>query len=442
MVVSQDITERRRAEDELAHQRRLLQDVIDSLGVMVSVKDADQRFLLLNRAYETSLGIRRDDFVGKTVHDLYAPADAARFAADDAEALASGSPVAAERTVTFADGLPHTSIITRSPLRGLDGSVYGLVAVGQDITDRKATEDELRQMTEQFETAFTAAPIGMAVVALDGHWLRVNPALCELLGYDEAELAEMTFQDVTHPDDLDADLEQADQLLAGEIDHYTMEKRYFTKRGHLIWVQLSGSLVRDDRGRPLHFLAQVQDVSERRRMETQLRELAEQDTVTDLFNRRRFEEELTRQVERCRRYGEQASLMLFDVDRFKAVNDRFGHRLGDAALRTIGRILRQRLRASDVVARIGGDEFGALMVNIAPDAARDLAEEVRATVAATPVTLARETTEISISIGLCPLDSATPDDQAALAAADQALYAAKALGRDRVEVAVPDQSTG
>ena len=138
----------------------------------------------------------------------------------------------------------------------------------------------------------------------------------------------LTFQDITHPADLTLDLNHLERLLSGEESSYTMEKRYVTKQGRLVWVLLAVSLVRDDAGEPSHFISQIKDITETREMEERLRELANHDPVTDLLNRRRFEDELVRQVGRCRRYGETACLLILDVDDFKGVNDALGHRIG------------------------------------------------------------------------------------------------------------------
>ena len=126
-----------------------------------------------------------------------------------------------------------------------------------------------------------------------------------------------------------------------------MEKRYFTAQGHLIWVGLAVSLVRDEAGRPVHFISQITDISERKRMETKLRRLADHDSLTGLWNRRRFEDELQRQVGRCQRYGERAALLLTDLDGFKDVNDTFGHKAGDDLLKVVATGLRARLRHTD-----------------------------------------------------------------------------------------------
>ncbi|MDE3243866.1 MAG: PAS domain S-box protein [Nitrospirota bacterium] len=148
-----------------------------------------------------------------------------------------------------------------------------------DVTARKRAEEALRLSTQQFSRAFDSAAIGMALVALDGHWLKVSQTVCEITGYSEEELHGKTFQDITHPEDLERDLAYVRQMLAGEIRWYQMEKRYFHKHGHAVWILLSVSLVRDAQGQPLQFIAQIQDITERKRIEAQAREGAKMEAV-------------------------------------------------------------------------------------------------------------------------------------------------------------------
>ncbi|MCP4297437.1 MAG: PAS domain S-box protein, partial [Proteobacteria bacterium] len=140
-----------------------------------------------------------------------------------------------------------------------------------DITEQKKTENALRISEEQFRGAFETAAIGIALVSPEGHWLRVNRALCEIVGYPEPELLTLTFQEITYPDDLEADLNYVNQMLAGEIPYYHMEKRYIHKKGHIIWILLSVSLVRNENGEPLHFISQIQDITDRKNAEVQTR---------------------------------------------------------------------------------------------------------------------------------------------------------------------------
>jgi PAS domain S-box-containing protein len=147
----------------------------------------------------------------------------------------------------------------------LDGFIW-------DISERKQIEDELKLSQQLFSNAFNTAPQGMALVSPEGRWLEVNDELCRMLGYNRAQLLAGDFQQITHPDDLADDLNNVKALLAGGINGYQMEKRYLDSQGRIIWVLLSVSLVRDSEGLPVHFVAQIQDFSERVTAERAMRE--------------------------------------------------------------------------------------------------------------------------------------------------------------------------
>ncbi|HVY08433.1 MAG TPA: PAS domain S-box protein [Burkholderiales bacterium] len=149
----------------------------------------------------------------------------------------------------------------------LEASVLKLRA---EMVLREAAEGAHAESQALFQNALESAPIGMSVVGLDGSWLRFNRAICKIVGYDERELSRLTFQDITHPDDLNADLDLVRQLLDGKINSYQMEKRYLRKDGAVVWVMLSASLVRDGNGRPLYFVAQIEDISGRRKVMQEL----------------------------------------------------------------------------------------------------------------------------------------------------------------------------
>lgn len=142
---------------------------------------------------------------------------------------------------------------------------------GSAPEEQPLTEVAGREALAVFETAFAQAPIGMALVGLDGRWTKVNAAICKITGWSEEDLLQRTFQDITHPDDLDADLAQIELLLTGQIDGYQMEKRYVTRLGEQIWVLLSVSLVRDAAGSARHFISQIEDISQRKEDERRMR---------------------------------------------------------------------------------------------------------------------------------------------------------------------------
>jgi len=139
-----------------------------------------------------------------------------------------------------------------------------------EVRERQHAHEALHESEARFRGAFDSAAIGMALVALDGRWLQVNPAICAIVGYAEAELLATTNQAITHPEDLHADLAFVQQILAGGIPTYQMEKRYIHKSGHLVWVLLSVSLVRDTHDQPWYFVSQIQDITPRKQAEAEL----------------------------------------------------------------------------------------------------------------------------------------------------------------------------
>lgn len=316
-----------------------------------------------------------------------------------------------------------------NPWRGGEtGEVLGGVAVARDITAAKRIETELREARERFERAFEDAPIGMALTGLDGSWLRVNHRVCEITGYSAEQLLSKTPQEITHPDDLEADLEHVQSLLDGEIREYQTEKRYIRADGSEVWIMLSVSLVRDAGGDPLHFIFQIEDISERKRMQKRLQWLADSDALTGVRNRRLLEQELFVAVKRCQRYGERAALLLLDLDDLKVVNDTHGHKVGDDVLRAVARAIEGRVRGSDSIARLGGDEFAVLMSHADRRATEALVGELAEAISECEVRAGGQTIRPSASIGYALIDEETADDEAVLIEADRAMYAAKHPG--------------
>src|SRR5829696_820565 len=146
----------------------------------------------------------------------------------------------------------------------------------RDVTERKRTEDALREMRDRFRSIFDHAPIGVAMVSIEGRYLQVNSSLCEILGYTEEELRALTWQEITHPDDLATSSAYARRIVEGEFPKYHLEKRFLHADGHTVWASLSVSLVRDAEGEPLYFVSQIQDVAERKRFEEALERLSQQ----------------------------------------------------------------------------------------------------------------------------------------------------------------------
>ncbi len=295
---------------------------------------------------------------------------------------------------------------------------------------RHRIELELRESHERFRQLFDFAPIGMALLEPDGRFVDVNPAFCALTGHTAAELCATTFAAITHPEDLDRDVELARRLLAGELERYEVEKRYRRAGGGEVWVLLSVSLVRAPDGTPRHFIAQAQDVSDRLRLERELRTQASRDPLTEVLNRRGFLDVLERRLQGRRRGSADGALLVLDVDGFKDVNDRFGHAAGDEVLRTLARRLAARLRRADTVGRLGGDEFAVLLADTDGDHAQHVARSLARLLCDPPVHVAATVVAPVLSVGAVVFERGEQRSAGELLdAADQAMYAAK--GRPR-----------
>jgi len=212
-------------------------------------------------------------------------------------------------------------------------------------------------LARRFEATFEQAAVGIVHVSPEGRFLRVNEKFCQIAGRGAAELYRCTFQDITHPDDVDADVEQFIALQAGEMDSYHMEKRYLRPGGEVIWINLTVSMVAHEDGSPDFFVAVAEDISRRKDAET----LALRDTLTGLPNRRAMVQRLELAVRALPEAESGLAVAYLDLDHFKQVNDRLGHAEGDACLIEVARAINGAVRQNDTLYRIAGDEFVLLL---------------------------------------------------------------------------------
>ena len=307
-------------------------------------------------------------------------------------------------------------------------------ATVRDVAERMHSQAALAEAEERFRSAFEEAPIGMALTSPDFRFLRVNRALCQITGYTPAQLEGLPVASITHPDDLKADWEARGAMLEGEMSSHRAERRYLHASGSAVWVMINSTLVRDADGVPLHFLSQMQDITERRRHEAELRHMADHDPLTGLLNRRSFERELERHVSYVERYGPKGAAIVLDLDHFKTINDTLGHSAGDELIVRVAHALRSRLRESDVLARLGGDEFAILLPEATPEEADGVAAAVLDAVRTLAVpTATGRTRTVTASLGMALFDAAHRlTGEEVLVNADLAMYDAKEAGRDQL----------
>lgn len=405
---------------------RLARILTASGEALVSI-GLDERIDAVNSRACELFGYREEEMVGMDPGQLL-PADQHHLREAAREAVVAGRPWRGESESLRRDGSRFWAAVTISPIFDEHGRLAGRSGLFRDITEAKAAERRLREANRRFQQTFEHAPIGMALVGVDGLFLEVNSALCDIAGYDRQALLAKTFQDITHPDDLDADLSLLQEVLLGTRTSYEMEKRYVRADGSIVWILLTVSLVRDEEGCPVHFISQVLDIDDRKAAETQLRVEADLDSLTGALTRRRFTEVLTAALASARRHREKAALLFVDLDRFKPINDRLGHQVGDELLRAVSAAVASRLRATDAFGRHGGDEFVILLDRVSGAQGRIVADELERTIAA--IAMGPERIGVTASIGVAELDGvglATAEE--ALAAADEAMYERKRAAR-------------
>ena len=257
--------------------------ILASTKYIVVTTDADGRVTSFNSEAESALGYAAAEVIGiESAIKWHDPSEVVvrtrQINAELGLALKPGFATFTARIARFGEDTSEWTFVrkdgTRFPvslnvtaLTDENGEITGYLGVAEDITERRAQQQALITSEETFRLAMENAPTGQALVSPDGRWLKVNGALCELLGYTPDALLKTDFQTITHADDLDADLALVGQVLSGEIGSYTLEKRYIRSDGRIIWGLLSVSLVRKADGTAHYFISQIQDITERREME-------------------------------------------------------------------------------------------------------------------------------------------------------------------------------
>jgi diguanylate cyclase (GGDEF)-like protein/PAS domain S-box-containing protein len=326
-----------------------------------------------------------------------------------------------------------TAFVVATPMIAIVYLTYRTYLKNIETVERHVAA--LRESEERFRSAFDYAAIGMALVSTEGRWLQVNRSLCAILGYAEPELLGMTFQEITHPDELASVLSHVRQMLEGTMPTCQTEKRYIHKDGHVVWIYLSISRVGGAQGADSRLIFQIQDITDRKLAERRLLHDAFHDALTGLSNRALFIDRLKLALARHKRLGADHFAVLFlDLDRFKVINDSLGHAIGDQLLVGIARRLETCLRPGDTVARLGGDEFTILLEDVTDSReVTAIAQRIQKELAL-PFNLGGHEVFTTASIGIAPstIGYERPDD--VLRDADTAMYRAKSLGKSRYEI--------
>ena len=368
------------------------------------------------------------------------PDDRARVTATVAHTVATGEPLDYDTRLVIGDDV-RLAHARGEVLLGRNGQPERVFGTLQDVTEQRRAEQDLYEAKERFRHAFDDAPIGVMLVELGpegfGRILQANRSACAITGYAPDALVDWEFAALVHPDDRRRHDRAAAGFGRGESPHYELETQYVHPDGRQVSVEVSASLVQDERGEALYAIVQVQDVTERKRGEEQLRHQALHDSLTGLANRALFQDRIDHSLRALARRPGHVAILFLDLDNFKLVNDTLGHQVGDELLLAVARRLGELTRPNDTVARLSGDEFGILCDQLGdPRDAIQIARRLT-DVLALPLQVGdRElVTTASVGIAMAAPDATT---DSLLRDADVAMYRAKSGGRGRYEIFDPD----
>lgn len=434
--IARDVTELRRTEEALRTTEHFLRTIIDEIPDPIVLKDAEAKFLLCNRAVATLYNTTPDAMVGKDDGDFGVPAEMANFFRENVlSIMARGeTQTVLEDSQDAVTGEVRRYRSIKKPLKDAQGNNQILV-VAQDITDITQTQEMLYESEQRLQFVLEITHEGVWDWHLPSGRVLHNAQWYKILRYgpDEIDDTVESFAALIHPKDKEAVWRKLDALLQGETDSYHSEHRLVCKDQTVIWAQDRGRVVeRDAQGKVVRVIGSFSDISAQKANQQQLEHIAHYDGLTDLPNRTLLADRMQQALVQARRRGTQLVIAYLDLDGFKTVNDLHGHDVGDRLLTVLATQFKSTLREGDTIARIGGDEFVAVFVDVVSVQSSIPLIQRLLDVASRPHSMDGLTLQVSVSIGISSFpQSAEADPDLLLRQADQAMYDAKIAGKNR-----------
>jgi diguanylate cyclase (GGDEF)-like protein/PAS domain S-box-containing protein len=448
ILISEVITERKQAEKALKKSEALYHGLVETSQDLIWQCDVEGRYTYLNPAWEQVLGYKNKEMLGKKFTDFQTPTAAARDQKEFARLMRGNTIKGLETTHIAKSGKKIHLVFNAKFLVDENGKINGTHGTAYDITERKKAEQALRQSEILYRTMNENSPLGMHFYELNNHnqliFVGANPAASKLLGVDNSEFIGKTIEEAFPPlaqtEVPERYREAAENGIQWSTEQITYEDR-----------QIKGAFeVRAFQTTPGNMVAVFADITERKQAEQALeeanrelqtalarqRQLAHTDELTDINNRRYLYELAEHEFEIAARYQQPLSVIMFDIDHFKEVNDTFGHTVGDQILQRVTQTARAELRSTDVIGRYGGEEFVIVLPMTNAQKAHPLAERIRMGVAAMRVPTEKGDAVVTISIGIVEMthDAQTGSIEVMIHRADEAMYAAKQAGRNRTKI--------
>ena len=425
-----DITRKHLAEAALRESQEKFSRVFTESPDGIAILDfASMSIVDVNIQFASSTGQRPEDIINEPISRFLADASLLQEAGTQAIEQSHVSNLEVELIDTEGKRVPSLVSVSSVDLNGKPC----LLCIAKDIRQQRETENKLRRSEQRFRSTFENAPLGMLLADTSGRIFQANRFAADLLAYEGDSLTGLHLSRLVPANGRVRLLEVLEQLIAGEVADSHSERRLVSQHGLEIWVNLHVVLQRSEEGNPLYFIIQMADITEMKRSQERMERLAFYDTLTDLANRRLFNDRLQQAITRTQRNRKSAALMYLDLDQFKRVNDTLGHDAGDALLKHVSLRLQKCVRKEDTVARPGGDEFTIILydisaINDASRVAEKILDELRK-----PISIAGQQLVVTTSIGITLLPQDSNDAQTLMRNADMAMYKAKERGRNNYQ---------
>lgn len=452
VLVVRDVSPRMAIQKALIEAEQTLRSVFESSPTPTLIFGEDGQVTESNEAARGLFDLLETELESKNIRDLVNPDSAAEIETAIRDLLKKkGGLAGAEVEICGHRGELTPSRLKMARLDGVIGARKGarqLVCQIEDLSQESARTEALIDAERRFETAFEAAPAGMTLVDFAERRVFVNAALRGLLGEEEPGNRDDLVEAVCGPGQIDrrafasligaSSVESFEMDLArlceGEISEFKVEESLVHSSGREIPAVIGVSLVRDDSGEPYYLIAQVEDMTEQKRRESELAKAATHDALTGLANRALFVERLGQAIARGTRHGSGVAVLFCDLDNLKAVNDQFGHAVGDEVLAVLAFTISQAVRTEDLVARFGGDEFVVLCEDLAGDPEACVVAERIVNAVARGVDVSVGHLDAAITVGIAAVGGHERPGQI-IRRADMAMYHGKQAGGNRYELA-------
>ena len=425
--VIRDISDQKKAELRLKRSEKKFRRIFNSIGEGYIVTDLDGRIMMVNPATCSLLGYQEGDLVGQNMEMLYTNANERRLFRQII--LSKGKVRGFHLNISSKNGSTIVVEANAHLEHDENGIAIGMGATFRDITKRIEAEKILREREKQYRAFFeNNHAIMLLVEPRTGEIVDANPAASNFYGYSCNKMRKMNISEITA---------QTEEEIYQEMIRAKNEKRgYFVFKhrlanGSLRDVEMYSGPIMVRKNQLLYSV--IHDVTQRVRLEGELKKLATTDTLTGIDNRHQFFLRAAQELKRAKRYGHPLTVLMIDIDYFKSINDTHGHQAGDVVLKALAALTLNTLRETDVFGRIGGEEFAAALPDTDLQAGLQVADRLREELAKLNVQSKKKTISFTVSIGAALARKRDKNIEETINRADEALYKAKRMGRNRVE---------